>query len=70
MNFEKILLLFRTNYDTKPNNLSQLLLNQVKVKVTILPTHCYHHQYDTQDMHLYIELRKQTSKVWNYLLKT
>ena len=42
----------------------------MKVTITILTTHFPHHQYGTQDTRLYIELKKQTSTVWSYLLKT
>ena len=63
MNFEKILLVLWTNYVTKLNNPNQIPSNQ------------FHHSNSSppvqhQDTRLYIELKKQTSKVWSYLLKT
>ena len=70
MNLENILLVFQTNYARKPNNPNQFASNQVKVKITIVTTHFHHHQYNTQNIRLYIELKKQTPKVWSYLLKT
>ena len=70
MNFEKISLLLGTNYVIKANNHNKLPLSQVKVQGTILRAYFHHCQYDQQDIQLYIELKKQTSKVWNYLLKT
>ena len=69
MNFEKISLLLGTNYVIKPNNHNKLPSSQVKLQVTIR-AYFHHRQYDQQDIQLYIELKKQTSKVWNYLLKT
>ena len=62
MSFDKVLLFLRTNYITKQNNPNQFQPNQVKVKVTIWTTHFHCHQCDTQDIHLYIELKKTNIK--------